>query len=206
MAPVEEDEDPPLHGWTAQARGAGPSASSLRGLPRASGRREGVELFTVALKDCVISCALIARRFRRAIAGARLLRLPDADPGRRLAVTAACRLRRAVTPGYNTKIPESIMTPNDLETRVGTFKYFDGIPTKETAEAHLQPPRLHSRGRVLPQRDARRLAGGDSPQPGGPTARRQLVPGPDLRSADGQQSAVSHRQHGHGLRQRSFST
>ena len=39
------------------------------------------------------------------------------------------------TPGYNTKIPESIMTPNDLETRIGTFRYFDGIPTKETAEA-----------------------------------------------------------------------
>jgi hypothetical protein len=39
------------------------------------------------------------------------------------------------TPGYNTKIPESIMTPNDLETRVGTFKYFDGIPTPETAAA-----------------------------------------------------------------------
>jgi hypothetical protein len=39
------------------------------------------------------------------------------------------------TPGYNTKIPESILTPHDLKTRVGTFKYFDGIPTKETAEA-----------------------------------------------------------------------
>ena len=39
------------------------------------------------------------------------------------------------TPGYNTKIPESILTPHDLETRIGTFKYFDGIPTKETAEA-----------------------------------------------------------------------
>ena len=39
------------------------------------------------------------------------------------------------TPGYNTKIPESIMTPEDIETRVGTLKYFDGIPTKETAEA-----------------------------------------------------------------------
>ena len=39
------------------------------------------------------------------------------------------------TPGYNTKIPESIMTPDDLKTRIGTFKYFDGIPTKKTAEA-----------------------------------------------------------------------
>ena len=39
------------------------------------------------------------------------------------------------TAGYNTKIPESIMTPNNLETRIGTFEYFDGIPTKKTAEA-----------------------------------------------------------------------
>ena len=27
------------------------------------------------------------------------------------------------------------MTPNDIETRAGTLKYFDGIPTPETAEA-----------------------------------------------------------------------
>ena len=39
------------------------------------------------------------------------------------------------TPGYNNKIPASILTPNDIETRVGTLKYFDGIPTKETAAA-----------------------------------------------------------------------
>ncbi|MGI9511749.1 MAG: DUF1254 domain-containing protein [Anderseniella sp.] len=39
------------------------------------------------------------------------------------------------TPGCNTKISESIRTPNNLETRIGTFKYFDGIPTKETAKA-----------------------------------------------------------------------
>ena len=39
------------------------------------------------------------------------------------------------TPGYNTKIPESILTPHDIETRVGTLKYFDGIPTEETAAA-----------------------------------------------------------------------
>ncbi|MEA3232550.1 MAG: DUF1254 domain-containing protein [Thermodesulfobacteriota bacterium] len=39
------------------------------------------------------------------------------------------------TPGYNTKIPESILTPHDIETRAGTLKYFDGIPTKETAAA-----------------------------------------------------------------------
>ena len=39
------------------------------------------------------------------------------------------------TPGYNTKIPESILTPENLKTQVGTFEYFDGIPTQKTAEA-----------------------------------------------------------------------
>ena len=39
------------------------------------------------------------------------------------------------TPGYNNKIPESILTPNDIQTRAGTLKYFDGIPTPETAQA-----------------------------------------------------------------------
>jgi len=37
------------------------------------------------------------------------------------------------TPGYNNKIPESIMTPDKVETRVGTLDFFDGIPSKETA-------------------------------------------------------------------------
>ena len=36
-------------------------------------------------------------------------------------------------PGYNTQIPESIMTPDTVETRIGTLEFFDGIPTKETA-------------------------------------------------------------------------
>ena len=55
-----------------------------------------------------------------------------------LAVLAAFLMVPAVpaqepTPGYNTRIPESIMTPDEVETRVGTLEFFDGIPTKETA-------------------------------------------------------------------------
>ncbi len=38
-----------------------------------------------------------------------------------------------VPDGYNTPIPESIMTPDKVKTRIGTLKFFDGIPTKETA-------------------------------------------------------------------------
>ena len=37
------------------------------------------------------------------------------------------------TPGYNNKIPESVLTPDKVETRVGDLEFFDGIPTEETA-------------------------------------------------------------------------
>ena len=39
-----------------------------------------------------------------------------------------------ITPGYNTHIPESIMTPDRVETRLGTLEFFDGFPTPETVE------------------------------------------------------------------------
>ena len=36
--------------------------------------------------------------------------------------------------GYNTPIPPSIMTPDSVETRLGTLEFFDGVPTQETAD------------------------------------------------------------------------
>jgi hypothetical protein len=33
-----------------------------------------------------------------------------------------------------TKIPESIIIPNKLETRIGTLEFFDGLPTEETVQ------------------------------------------------------------------------
>ena len=38
------------------------------------------------------------------------------------------------TPGYNQKIPEKIMTPDKVETRLGTLKFVDGVPTEETTK------------------------------------------------------------------------
>ncbi|ANY80897.1 hypothetical protein BB934_23905 [Microvirga ossetica] len=38
------------------------------------------------------------------------------------------------TPGYNTKIPPEIMTPDTVDTRIGTLKFVDGFPTKETSQ------------------------------------------------------------------------
>ena len=38
------------------------------------------------------------------------------------------------TPNFNTHIPEKIMTPDSVETRIGTLEFFDGLPTKETAQ------------------------------------------------------------------------
>ena len=37
-------------------------------------------------------------------------------------------------PGYNTEIPAGIMTPDKVETRIGTLKFFDGFPTKGTSK------------------------------------------------------------------------
>jgi hypothetical protein len=45
----------------------------------------------------------------------------------------SCHILAEPTPGYNNKIPESIMTPDKVETRIGTLEFFDGIPTKKTA-------------------------------------------------------------------------
>jgi hypothetical protein len=38
------------------------------------------------------------------------------------------------TPGYNTTIPEVIMTPDTVKTRIGTLKFVDGRPTPETSK------------------------------------------------------------------------
>ena len=38
------------------------------------------------------------------------------------------------TPGYNNKIPDTILTPDTVDTRIGTLKFFDGSPTKDTVE------------------------------------------------------------------------
>ncbi len=38
------------------------------------------------------------------------------------------------TPGFNHKIPEEIMTPNNVKTSIGNLNFYDGIPTKETLE------------------------------------------------------------------------
>jgi hypothetical protein len=39
-----------------------------------------------------------------------------------------------VTPGFNTKIPAAIMTPDVVETRIGTLEFFDGLPSAETTQ------------------------------------------------------------------------
>lgn len=38
------------------------------------------------------------------------------------------------TPGFNTYIPQDILTPNTVQTRIGTLNFVDGVPTEETAK------------------------------------------------------------------------
>jgi hypothetical protein len=41
------------------------------------------------------------------------------------------------TPGFNTKIPESVLTPDTVETKLGTLKFFDGIPDAKAADRSM---------------------------------------------------------------------
>lgn len=38
-------------------------------------------------------------------------------------------------PGFNTPIPKSIMTPDKVETSIGTLRFFDGMPDADSVEA-----------------------------------------------------------------------
>jgi hypothetical protein len=40
----------------------------------------------------------------------------------------------APTPGFNNKIPPQVLTPDTVETRLGTLKFQDGVPTPETTQ------------------------------------------------------------------------
>ncbi len=39
-----------------------------------------------------------------------------------------------VTPGFNVEIPEQIMTPDKVSSRIGDLHFFDGVPTDETVK------------------------------------------------------------------------
>ncbi len=61
-------------------------------------------------------------------------------PSTSLAAAAALLLMANVlhaskpTPGFDYKIPDEIMTPNKVKTRIGDLSFYDGIPTKETLD------------------------------------------------------------------------
>ena len=43
-------------------------------------------------------------------------------------------VKESVLPEYNTKIPEQIMTPDKVETRIGELNFYDGVPTQATVQ------------------------------------------------------------------------
>ena len=54
-----------------------------------------------------------------------------------LLMTGFVHAEEEIPKGYNTPIPTSIMTPDKVETRIGTLEFFDGVPSEETAELVL---------------------------------------------------------------------
>ena len=51
------------------------------------------------------------------------------------------------TPGYNNKIPESILTPDHVETPIGDLNFFDGMPDKTWRPGEFEPINHQSGGR-----------------------------------------------------------
>ena len=49
-------------------------------------------------------------------------------------VSVAASAQESIPPGFNTPIPKSIMTPDEVETSIGTLEFFDGMPTAKTVE------------------------------------------------------------------------
>jgi len=52
-----------------------------------------------------------------------------------LGAIAHGHLYAQVAPGYQTPIPQGIMTPDKIETRLGTLEFFDGFPSDKTVKA-----------------------------------------------------------------------
>jgi len=50
------------------------------------------------------------------------------------ALIAATVIAEEPTPGFNNNIPEKILTPDQVNSRIGTLKFFDGMPTEATVE------------------------------------------------------------------------
>lgn len=51
-----------------------------------------------------------------------------------LVIMSALLNAQEVTPGFNQKIPEEIMTPDRVTTSIGELNFYDGIPTDETLQ------------------------------------------------------------------------
>ena len=51
-----------------------------------------------------------------------------------LGLLATAHATEAPTPGYNNQIPEKILTPDKVDTSIGTLEFFDGLPTEKTAD------------------------------------------------------------------------
>ena len=46
-----------------------------------------------------------------------------------LALSMSLLASESPTTGFNNKIPQKIMTPDRVETHIGTLDFYDGVPT-----------------------------------------------------------------------------
>ncbi|KAF1690442.1 DUF1254 domain-containing protein [Pseudoxanthomonas koreensis] len=58
----------------------------------------------------------------------------DAAPAQVATAATGTDAAQDRTPGFNFRIPEKIMTPDTVETRLGTLRFFDGMPDAATVD------------------------------------------------------------------------
>ncbi len=63
-----------------------------------------------------------------------ILRITTASIGCALMINSGTTMAQDVPKGYNTPIPLQILTPDRIETRLGTLEFTDGRPTPETTD------------------------------------------------------------------------
>ncbi len=84
------------------------------------------------------------------------------------------------------------MTPDTVQTRIGTLNFVDGVPTAETTQKRLRQSRLPARRGSLPQLHSRHVDRSDAPAATPSCGATSSTPGHHLRSVDRFQSAVAH--------------
>src|SRR3954463_9637988 len=115
------------------ARTSGWSADRKRGslCPPRPDRTSGATVRAIGMRTCSPSLRIVRGKPRSETRHVRSYMVPQ---------QAADLISHRVKPdGYNTPVPAKILTPDRVETRIGTLEFADGFPTEATSQLLYDP-------------------------------------------------------------------